>query len=128
MKEGRGGYACFEGVVHVGVLLGCLCVGVSVWRGWVCCQRVCFSLSFFEMAVLMSACQEHGKWCLEKRRKAERRKGVKEGRGGYACFEGVVHVGVLLGCLVLGCLWMSLCGENAFVMRAKWSMLTRFAV
>ncbi len=25
MKEGRGGYACFEGVVHAGVLLGCLC-------------------------------------------------------------------------------------------------------
>ncbi|WP_404977450.1 hypothetical protein [Bartonella sp. CL100XZDX] len=58
-------------------------------------------------------------------RKGGRRKGgmMQEGRGGYACFEGVVHVGVLLGCL-----WMSLCGENAFVMRAKWSVLTRFAV
>ncbi|WP_375664205.1 MULTISPECIES: hypothetical protein [unclassified Bartonella] len=106
-----------EGVVHVGVSP---CWGACVEGG---CQRVCFSLSFSEMALLVFVCQEHGKWCLEKRRK-----GVKEGRGGYACFEGVVHVGVLLGCLVLGCLWMSLCGENAFVMRAKWSMLTRFAV
>ncbi|WP_375630065.1 MULTISPECIES: hypothetical protein [unclassified Bartonella] len=83
-------------------------------------------MSFFAAALLMSVCQEHGKWRLGKRRKAERRKGVQEGRGGYAC-EGVVHAGVLLGC-VLGCMLGSLRGENAFVMREKWSMLTRFTV
>ncbi|WP_375670915.1 hypothetical protein [Bartonella sp. CL434QHHD] len=116
VKEGRGGYACFEGVVHVGVLLG------HVWKGWVCCQRVCFSLSFSEMAVLVFVCQEHGKWRLEERRKAERRKDAR--RAGRM----PVRVWCMLECLVLGCLWMSLCGENAFVMRAKWSMLTRFAV
>ncbi|WP_375670106.1 hypothetical protein, partial [Bartonella sp. CL29QHWL] len=83
-KEG-GADAC-EGVVHAGVLLGCMLecpVGMPVWRGWVCCQRVCFSLSFSEMAVLMSACQEHGKWCLEKRRKAERRNDAR--RAGWVC-------------------------------------------
>ncbi|WP_375682684.1 MULTISPECIES: hypothetical protein [unclassified Bartonella] len=63
--------SCFGGV-------GCLCGGVF------CYQRVCFSLKVFEAALLMSACQEHGKWRLGKRRKVERRKGVKEGRGGYA--------------------------------------------
>ncbi len=98
VKEGmmqEGGADACEGVVQCwSVPVGVPCVGVSVWRGWVCCQRVCFSLSFSEMAVLVFVCQEHGKWRLEKRRKAERRKGVKEGRGGYACFEGVVHVGM----------------------------------
>ncbi|WP_375668426.1 hypothetical protein [Bartonella sp. AP36NXGY] len=76
----------------------------------------------------MSACQEHGKWRLGKRRKVERRKGVQEGRGGYAC-EGGVHAGVLV---YWGVCWGAceglLRGENAFVMREKWSMLTRFAV
>ncbi len=46
-------------------------------------------------------------------RKGGRRKEgrMQEGRGGYACFEGVVHVGVLLGWHVLGCL----CGGGGFV-------------
>ncbi|WP_375677031.1 hypothetical protein [Bartonella sp. AP88XZML] len=68
-------------------------------------------MKFFEAALLMSVCQEHGKWRLGKRRKVERRKGVQEGWGGYAC-EGVVHAGVscwggMLG-HVLGCL----CGRG----------------
>ncbi|WP_375614454.1 hypothetical protein, partial [Bartonella sp. AC535YNZD] len=83
-----------ERVVHFGVLFWdtLACVGMPVWEGE--CQGVCFSLKVFEAALLMSACQEHGKWHLEKRRKAERRKGVKEGWGGYVC-ERVVHAGVL---------------------------------
>ncbi|WP_375677032.1 hypothetical protein [Bartonella sp. AP88XZML] len=36
--------------------------------------------------------------------------------------------GVVWGVCIGGCLWGSLRGENAFVMRAKWSMLSRFAV
>ncbi|WP_375642845.1 MULTISPECIES: hypothetical protein [unclassified Bartonella] len=100
-------------------------------RNFLACQWAWLSLKPSEMAVLMFVCQEHGKWHLEKRRKAEKRKGVQEGWGGYAC-EGVVHAGVLLGCVLGcgcgGCLWGSLRGENAFVMRAKWSMLSRFAV
>ncbi|WP_375660821.1 hypothetical protein [Bartonella sp. CL71SXKL] len=49
--------------------------------------------------------------------------------GGADACEGVVHAGV-------SC-WSALCwgacgcpcvGKTAFVMRAKWSMLTRFAV
>ncbi|WP_375663094.1 hypothetical protein [Bartonella sp. CL266QHHD] len=45
----------------------------------------------------MSSCQEHGKWCFEKKEEGERRKGVKEGRmqeGGADACEGVVHAGV----------------------------------
>ncbi|WP_273790931.1 hypothetical protein [Bartonella sp. CM31XJBT] len=86
MQEGRGGYACFEGVVHAWVLLGCLLGCLCGGGGFVAKEFVC---------------QEHGKWCLE-----ERRKGVKEGRmqeGGADACEGVVHAGVLLGCLVLEC-------------------------
>ncbi len=59
----------------VGHELGCLCGGVF------CYQRVCFSLKFFEAALLMSVCQEHGKWRLGKRRKVERRKDARRWGG-----------------------------------------------
>ncbi|WP_375686639.1 hypothetical protein [Bartonella sp. AC331YNZD] len=70
-------------------------------------------MKVFEAALLMSACQEHGKWHLEKRRKAERRKGVKEGWGGYVC-ERVVHFGVLFWDTLLGHVLGCLCGAFAW--------------
>ncbi|WP_375607063.1 hypothetical protein [Bartonella sp. AC142YNZD] len=69
-------------------------------------------MKVFEAALLMSACQEHGKWHLEKRRKAERRKGVKERWGGYVC-ERVVHAGVLFWDTLLGHVLGCLCGRES---------------
>ncbi|WP_375679551.1 MULTISPECIES: hypothetical protein [unclassified Bartonella] len=45
-----------------------------------------------------------------------------------SALESVVHAGVLLGCVCWGACGGLLRGENAFVMRAKWVMLSRFAV
>ncbi len=73
------------------------------------------------MAVLVFVCQEHGKWRFEERRKDARRAG---------------RMPVRVWCMLESC-WGVLCwgacgcpcvGKMAFVMRAKWSMLTRFAV
>ncbi|WP_375627720.1 MULTISPECIES: hypothetical protein [unclassified Bartonella] len=73
-----------------------MCWGACVGGGP---KSLLFIEVFFEAAVLVSVCQEHGKWRLGKRRKVERRKDAR--RVGWMP-EGVVHAGVLLGC-VLGC-------------------------
>ncbi len=79
-----------------------------MWKGWVCCQRVCFSLSFSEMAVLVFVCQEHGKWCLEKRRKGKEGR-MQEGRG------GCLRVWCMLECLPVGVpVWRGVAKEFAF--------------
>ncbi|WP_375692706.1 hypothetical protein [Bartonella sp. AP258QHHD] len=65
----------------MGYLVGA-CVGVPVWEGE--CQRVCFSLKVFEAALLMSACQEHGKWRLEKKEESGKEEGG-ERRVGWIC-------------------------------------------
>ncbi|WP_375693600.1 hypothetical protein [Bartonella sp. AP11XZML] len=86
------------------VLFGACVWGDACWGACVEgeCQRVCFSLSFFEMALLMVVCQEHGKWCLGKRRTVARRVGVDLPWRVW-CMLGPVW-GMCLGGCLLGCL------------------------